>query len=152
DKLFATLDPTSRRLRFPRETEVIITDTVGFLQDLPETLVAAFSSTLDELAEADLLLHVIDVSNPAFEKQMVAVEQLLEQLDLHLIRMIRVFNKQDKADPEMVRNVCTRFDGVAISALDSKTFPVLVARMEDEILEAITQPEELDDNNLLNTT
>ena len=60
DKLFATLDPTSRRLGFPRETEVIITDTVGFIRDLPETLVAAFSATLDELYEADLLLHVID--------------------------------------------------------------------------------------------
>jgi len=140
DKLFATLDPTSRRLRFPRETEVIITDTVGFLQDLPETLVAAFSATLDELSDADLLLHVIDVSNPAFEKQMRAVEKLLEKLNLDAIAMIRVFNKQDLASTETVENICARYDGIAISALNSKTFPPLVHRMEDEILRSLSAP------------
>jgi len=134
DKLFATLDPTSRRLRFPRETEVIITDTVGFLQDLPEDLVAAFSATLDELADADLLLHVIDCSNPAFETQMRAVEKLLEKLHLNGIPMLRVFNKKDKADSETVEHICARHDGIGISAINSKTFPPLVKRMEDEIL------------------
>lgn len=140
DKLFATLDPTSRRLRFPRETEVIITDTVGFLQDLPETLVAAFSATLDELSDADLLLHVIDVSNPAFEKQMRAVEKLLEKLNLDVIPTIRVFNKQDLASTETVENICSRYDGIAISALNSKTFPPLLHRMEDEILRSLSAP------------
>lgn len=134
NKLFATLDPTSRRLRFPRETEVIITDTVGFIQDLPEALVAAFAATLDELADADLLLHVIDCSNPAFENQIIAVERLLERLNLNLIPMIRVFNKTDLADPEMASNLCARYDGIAISAINSRTFPPLIRRMEDEIL------------------
>lgn len=138
DKLFATLDPTSRRLRFPRETEVIITDTVGFLQDLPETLVAAFSATLDELADADLLLHVIDCSNPAFEAQMKAVETLLEKLNLNLIPLIRVFNKQDLVDPDAAANIAASYDGIAVSATDSKTFPPLIKRMEDEILTAIS--------------
>ena len=142
DKLFATLDPTSRRLRFPRETEVIITDTVGFLQDLPETLVAAFSATLDELTDADLLLHVIDISNPAFEKQMVAVETLLEKLTLTHIPTIRVFNKMDLIDPEIVDNVCSSFDGIAVSALSSKTFSELIVRMEDEILRYLALPTE----------
>ncbi|MBI5251451.1 MAG: GTPase HflX [Desulfomonile tiedjei] len=137
DKLFATLDPTSRRLRFPRETEVIITDTVGFLKDLPETLVAAFSATLDELADADLLLHVIDCSNPGFEAQMKAVESLLEKLSLNLIPMIRVFNKKDLVDPETASNICATYDGIAVSARDSKSFPPLIKRMEDEILTAI---------------
>lgn len=140
DKLFATLDPTSRRLRFPRETEVIITDTVGFLQDLPETLVAAFSATLDELRDADLLLHVVDISNPVFEKQMTAVETLLEKLDLNLIPLIRIFNKQDLVEQELVDNVCARYDGIGISALSSKTFPPLIKRMEDEILRVFSLP------------
>jgi GTP-binding protein HflX len=140
DKLFATLDPTSRRLRFPRETEVIITDTVGFLKDLPEALVTAFSATLDELSDADLLLHVIDVSNPVFEQQMEAVEKLLEELDLNAIPVIRVFNKGDLVGPERLENICRRHDGIGISALSSKTFPPLVERMEDEILLALSAP------------
>ena len=144
DKLFATLDPTSRRLRFPRETEVIITDTVGFLQDLPETLVAAFSATLDELIDADLLLHVIDVSDPNCEKQMSAVENLLEKLNLSVIPVLRVFNKQDLAEPNLVENICNRYGGVSVSALDSTTFPPLVRKMEDEIMELITHPESSD--------
>jgi GTP-binding protein HflX len=136
DKLFATLDPTSRRLRFPRETEVIITDTVGFLQDLPEALVAAFSATLDELYDADLLLHVIDCSNPAFETQMAAVETLLEKLNLGHIPVIRVFNKRDLVAPDVVENLCASYEGTAISARDSKTFRPLIQKMEDEILDA----------------
>lgn len=140
DKLFATLDPSSRRLRFPRDTEVIITDTVGFLQDLPETLVAAFAATLDELADADLLLHVIDCSNEMFETQMQAVEKLLEKLHLGDIPMIRVFNKMDLMPPEIVANICATYDGIAVSAFSSKTFPRLIRRMEDEILLAL-QPE-----------
>ena len=138
DKLFATLDPTSRRLRFPRETEVIITDTVGFLQDLPETLVAAFSATLDELVDADLLLHVIDCSNPAFENQLAAVERLLERLNLNSIPMLRVFNKQDLVDGETFINICARYDGVGVSAVNSKTFQTLIKRMEDEILQSLS--------------
>jgi len=138
DKLFATLDPTSRRLRFPRETEVIITDTVGFLQDLPEALVAAFSATLDELVDADLLLHVIDCSNPAFENQLAAVERLLERLNLNSIPMLRVFNKQDLVDGETFINICARYDGVGVSAVNSKTFQTLIKRMEDEILQSLS--------------
>ncbi len=143
DKLFATLDPASRRLRFPRETEVIVTDTVGFLQDLPEPLVAAFSATLDELADADLLIHVIDCSNPAFETQMTAVEELLAKLNLGLIPLIRVFNKIDMVKPDIVANVCARYDGTGICARNSKTFPPLIRRMEDEILRTMSEPSEM---------
>src|SRR5689334_18678989 len=82
NKLFATLDPTSRRLRFPRDREVIITDTVGFIRDLPKDLVAAFRATLEELEEADLLLHVVDASDPRNEEQAKAVEDVLETLDV----------------------------------------------------------------------
>jgi len=142
DKLFATLDPTSRRLRFPRETEVIITDTVGFLQDLPEALVAAFSATLDELYDADMLLHVIDCSNPAFETQMLAVEKLLEKLELGRLPLLRVFNKQDLVAPDMVENICDSYQGTAVSAFDSKTFAPLIRKMEDEIIHSFSIPHE----------
>lgn len=138
DKLFATLDPSSRRLRFPRETEVIITDTVGFIQDLPEALLAAFSATLDELSDADLLLHVIDCSNPDFGEQMSAVEKLLERLNLSSIPMVRVFNKIDLLDKEVAENLCEGYGGVAISATNSKTFPDLIRKVEDEILRVIS--------------
>ena len=74
DKLFATLDPTTRRLRLPREREIIITDTVGFIRDLPHDLARAFRATLEELDEADLLLHVVDAADPAREQQIAAVE------------------------------------------------------------------------------
>jgi len=136
DELFATLDPSSRRLRFPRETEVIITDTVGFIHHLPETLVKAFCATLDELAEADLLVHVVDCSNPDFEEQMAAVENILERLMLSSIPTLRVFNKIDLATEELVRNLCRRHDGVGISAKDAKTLGPLIRSMEDAILQS----------------
>jgi GTP-binding protein HflX len=142
DKLFATLDPTSRRLRFPRETEVIITDTVGFIHELPEELFTAFSATLDELRDADVLLHVIDCSNPAFAKQLKAVENILERLELANIPMIRVFNKIDLADDDIVQNVCSSYNGIPISALDSRTFPPLVHRLEDEVMRSLSQDSE----------
>jgi GTP-binding protein HflX len=137
DKLFATLDPTSRRLRFPRETQVIITDTVGFIKDLPETLVKAFAATLDELADADLLLHVIDSANPNVENQLEAVESLLDRLSLSDKTIIRVFNKIDLADAEVVSNLCASYEGLALSALDSRTFHRLIERVEDEILKRL---------------
>lgn len=144
DKLFATLDPTSRRLRFPRETEVIITDTVGFIHELPEELFTAFSATLDELNDADVLLHVIDCSNPAFENQLKSVEKILERLDLTQIPLIRVFNKIDLCSEEIVLNICSSYNGIPISALNSKTFPPLIHRLEDEVLKSLVQDDETD--------
>lgn len=143
DRMFATLDPTSRRLRFPRETEVIVTDTVGFLRDLPETLVAAFSATLDELADADLLLHVIDCSNPAFEAQMAAVEDLLGRLHFDGIPTIRVFNKTDLVRQDTADNICARYQGIGVSAINSKTFPPLIRKMEDEILQRLSAQDDV---------
>ncbi|MBW1648958.1 MAG: 50S ribosome-binding GTPase, partial [Deltaproteobacteria bacterium] len=90
DRLFATLDPSSRRLRFPRDLEVILTDTVGFIRDLPRELRAAFRATLEELELADLLLHVIDVSDPACQARAAAVDAILEDLELQEIPQLRV--------------------------------------------------------------
>jgi GTP-binding protein HflX len=131
DRLFATLDPKSSRLRFPRDTEALITDTVGFIRDLPKELVTAFRATLDELQGADILLHVIDVSNPAFEAQITAVEKILADLDLIGKPIVRVFNKVDRLQGRAgLENLCGRFDAVAISALDPATLPPLMERLE----------------------
>jgi GTP-binding protein HflX len=98
DKLFATLDTTSRRLRFPVEREVLIADTVGFIRDLPKDLVNAFRATLEELSEASLLLHVIDVSDPLCEEKRTAVEQILEEMELTDTEVMVVWNKADQVD------------------------------------------------------
>ena len=121
NKLFATLDPTSRRLRFPRDIEVIITDTVGFIRDLPDELLQAFKATLEELYEADLLVHVIDASNPRFPDQVAVVEKQLRELDLDRIPCLRVLNKIDLVAKDFAEKQCREYQAIALSALDAKT-------------------------------
>jgi GTPase len=133
DLLFATLDTTSRRLRFPREREVIITDTVGFIRELPEDLMGAFAPTLDELRDANLLLHLVDVSNKIFEDRIEAVVKLLERLKLDHIPRLIVLNKEDMADPRMVKDSCQRYQAVSISAIHPETLPKLLAVLEDRL-------------------
>lgn len=122
DKLFATLDPTSRRMRFPREMETIITDTVGFIRDLPDELLQSFKATLEELHEADLIIHVIDISNPRFPDQIEVVDSLLRDLGLDSIPCLRLLNKIDLVDPEQAENIIKRYQGVPVSAIDPDTF------------------------------
>jgi len=129
-RLFATLDPSSRRLRFPKDTEVIITDTVGFIRDLPKDLMTAFRATLEELESADLLLHVIDISNPRFEDQIESVERILSDLNLNQIMTIRVLNKQDLVEKELCERLCMVLDGTAVSANNRKTLMPLIEKME----------------------
>ncbi|MFZ5587296.1 MAG: GTPase HflX [Thermodesulfobacteriota bacterium] len=133
DRLFATLDPTSRRLRFPREREVIITDTVGFIRDLPDDLRAAFAATLEELNQADLLLHVADAANPQVEDQIAAVERIVEDLGLGAVPRLVVLNKQDAADPDHLAALVRRHQAVAVSALDRSTLPPLLLRLESMV-------------------
>jgi len=135
DRLFATLDPTSRRLRFPREREVLITDTVGFIHDLPKNLLEAFKATLEELEEADLLIHVIDLANPRFPEQMAAVDHILASLELLDKPVLKVFNKMDLAPPELAALQARIHRGVAVSALDDRTLPPLIARLEERVEE-----------------
>jgi GTP-binding protein HflX len=131
DKLFATLDTKSSRLRFPQDTEAIITDTVGFIRNLPEELFTAFRATLDELLEADILLHVIDASSNQIEEQIAAVEKILEELKINDKPTIRVLNKSDRvADKEMLQNLCRRLNAVAVSALDKRTLFELMEKIE----------------------
>ncbi len=137
-RLFATLDPSSRRLRFPRDLEVIITDTVGFIKDLPKDLMVAFRATLEELEDADLLLHVIDISNPRHEEQIKSVERIISDLKLQDTATIRVLNKMDRVDREMRTRLSQRLDGTPVSALSQPTLLPLIDKMES-IIEEVSQ-------------
>ncbi|HKI52250.1 MAG TPA: GTPase HflX [Geothermobacteraceae bacterium] len=130
DLLFATLDTSSRRLRFPNEHEVIITDTVGFIRDLPESLFGAFRATLEEMEDADLILHLVDLSNPQFEAHIQAVEKVLEELSLQHTRRLLVFNKIDQLPEAEVAALCRRFSALSLSALQRKTFQPLLDELE----------------------
>jgi GTP-binding protein HflX len=130
NRLFETLDPSSRRLRFPREREVIITDTVGFIRDLPADLMKAFAATLEELQDADLLLHVVDASSPRMEDQIKTVESILEKLGLRKIPTLVLLNKIDRVDPVETRGLARAYKGIPISALDPRTFQPLLERVE----------------------
>jgi len=126
DKLFATLDPTSRRLRFPRDREVIVTDTVGFIRDLPPDLVNAFRATLEELQDADLLLHVVDASDPRHEEQARAVDAILGELGLGEKRRLLVLNKMDRLPPGEGPALAHHRDAIAISAATREGVPALL--------------------------
>jgi GTP-binding protein HflX len=130
DKLFATLDPTSRRLRFPRDREVIVTDTVGFIRDLPPDLVNAFRATLEELADADLLLHVVDASDPRHDEQIEAVVGILAGLGLAEKRRVLVFNKADRLAPGEAAAIAHAHDGLALSATTREGIPDLLHRCD----------------------
>ena len=132
-RMFATLDPSSRRLRFPRDIEVIITDTVGFIKNLPKDLMVAFRATLEELESADLLLHVIDIGNPRFEDQIESVERILADLEIQNIPVIRVLNKQDQVEKETVENRVRFFKGIAVSANAESTLIPLIEKMQSMI-------------------
>jgi len=139
DLLFATLDTATRRLRFPREREVIVTDTVGFIRSLPSSLMGAFKATLEELQDADLLIHLVDWSNPRFEEQIRRVEDILEDLRLSEKPRLLVFNKKDlmpglkKKDPIAflkARQAVKLYGAVTISAHDSASLLPLLEEME----------------------
>ena len=138
-RLFATLDPSSRRLRFPRDIEVIITDTVGFIKDLPNDLMVAFRATLEELEDADLLLHVIDISNPRYEAQIKSVEKILADLNLQNIATIRVLNKLDRVSPQTGTHLSRKFKGIAVSARSKVTLLPLISEMERRVEEKVSQ-------------
>ena len=141
DKLFATLDPTTRRVELPGGREVLFTDTVGFIQKLPPTLVAAFRATLEEINEADLLLHVIDITHPNALQQSRTVGEVLRDLGATRQPIIVALNKIDRLpDPEAVAPLLEEFpNSLAISALKGWGLSGLVKRV-DELLEASMVP------------
>ncbi len=131
NQLFATLDPTSRRLRVPNEREVLLTDTVGFISDLPPDLVNAFRATLEELSAAIILLHVIDASDPRAEEKRRAVEGILEELELADRRTLRVWNKCDAASPAQLAKLRFGADDMKISAARREGLNALVLRVQE---------------------
>lgn len=137
--LFATLDTSSRRLRLPRDREVIITDTVGFIRSLPASLMGAFKATLEELRDADLLLHLVDSSNPRFEAQIAQVRTILAELDLADKPELVVFNKTDQLSELKKKDTITflrvaqarkRFEAISVSALDRKSLTPLLDELK----------------------
>ncbi len=133
DRLFMTLDPTSRRLRFPREGEVIITDTVGFISELPGDLIAAFRATMEELADADLLLHVADASDPHIDDKIDAVNGVLADIDALGVPVLKVLNKADLVAAAEMSALAARHDAVAVSAIERKGLRRLIAEAESRI-------------------
>lgn len=140
DKLFATLDPTSRRLRFPEEMEVIITDTVGFIRNLPADLLQAFKATLEELHEADVLVHVVDLGNPRFADQMQVVDDLLRELELTGIPCLRLFNKIDLVGREYAQRMAEEYGAQLICARDAGSFASFLAEAQRLVRERWPQP------------
>ena len=138
-RMFATLDPTTRRLRLPREREVIINDTVGFIRDLPPDLLAAFRSTLEEITGSRLLIHVIDAANPRWHQQITAVDRILSELEVEQIPRLLVFNKKDliaAADLEsMMRQASLESDSepLAVSATDTRSLEPLLDRIDQAL-------------------
>lgn len=135
DRLFETLDTSSRRLRFPRDREVIVTDTVGFIRNLPKDLMGVFRTTLRELRDADVLMHVVDASSGDPSSQIAAVEDILRELELGDIPRIMVFNKCDRVPPAERDALCRRFGAVGISALDSASLSPLIQVLDETLLQ-----------------
>jgi GTP-binding protein HflX len=140
DTMFATLDPTSRRLRFPRDREVIVTDTVGFIRDLPPDLVAAFRATLEEISDASLLLHVVDAATPDYERRIAAVREVLGQIGMDRTPELLVFNQVDRLPPGAGQAIAERHGGVAVSALAREGLTQLVARADAMLGEGEAEP------------
>lgn len=140
DQLFATLDPTTRRVELPGGDAALVTDTVGFIQKLPTSLIAAFHATLEEIAEADLLLHVVDISHPNALNQYQAVQETLKEIDAQHIPMVTALNKADLLrDPQGAREVLQRFPkAIVISAKSGEGIPELLHLIRAELYESYT--------------
>lgn len=138
DKLFATLDPTIRRVRLQGGQELLLTDTVGFIQRLPTTLIAAFRATLEEVAEADLLVHVVDASHPNMQHQILAVEEVLEEIGAIGLPMVLALNKSDCLSanlPLQLEGIAGTLPRVSVSALDGTGIEALLSCISETLME-----------------
>jgi len=135
DKLFATLDPTTRSFVLPNKQRVLLTDTVGFLRKLPHTLIESFKATLEEVSEADLLIHIVDLSHPRVDEQMEAVDTVIKELDAFGKQTLIVFNKIDNLENrELAEVYVKRFLGsVAISARTGECVDKLVQILQEAL-------------------
>ena len=142
EKLFATLDTATKRLRCrtilpsgSKAREVVITDTVGLITNLPKDLMVAFRPTFDELHESDVLIHLVDISNPRFPAHIEAVHQILLELELDLIPRLLVFNKEDRLHREEAKALCEKYGGVLISALQPESLGKFFLALERKLWE-----------------
>jgi len=157
DKLFATLDPVTKAIRTPNNQVFLITDTVGFIRNLPEDLKKAFRATLEELYSADLLLHIVDISNPDFESQIETVNQILEEMELLHYPLLMVFNKIDLLPPsefQLIKALSHRYKAIPVSAKRGDNLDLLLTKIEeilfktpleyltDKVLEPVSLEEE----------
>lgn len=134
DQLFATLDPTTRLLRLPSNDTVMITDTVGFIRKLPHSLVSAFKATLEEVSHADLILHVIDCSNPRWRDLMATSNQVLDQLGIQIKNELVVFNKIDCAtDPVLTRHDAKSISNTFINATQMSAQSTIIKKIDDYV-------------------
>ena len=140
DQLFATLDPTTRRVELPGGYQALMTDTVGFIQKLPTTLIEAFHATLEEILEADLLLHVVDISHPNALNQFNSVQQTLDELGASHIPVVTALNKIDRLrDPQSAKEITSRYSHAAvISAAKGVGIPELLQLIHQELYETYT--------------
>lgn len=128
NQLFATLDPLTRQIQLPSGFRALITDTVGFLQDLPTALIASFRSTLEEVTEADFILHVVDAANPDMEQQQDTVMALLKDLDAHTIPMLTVYNKKDRLTADFIPS---NYPSILVSATEASEVQRILTKVEE---------------------
>lgn len=154
-RMFATLDPTSRRLRLPREQEVIINDTVGFIRDLPPGLLSAFRATLEEIGDSRLLIHLVDLSNPRWPQQIQSVERILQELKVAQIPTILTLNKADRVSPEEVEITVRQLrqagahQVVAVSAIERTTLTPLLEKIGEMLSRDLTATDSGDEGTRL---
>lgn len=133
DMAFSTLNPTTRLIKYPERKNIILTDTVGFIKNLPEVLLKAFIATLEELRDAHLLIHLVDISASDFEERINAVDETLKQLDLHNKERLIVFNKIDKVNKFYIKNIENRFNAISISCIKKEGIERLVQIIEQRL-------------------
>ncbi len=135
--LFATLDPMTRKMILPCGLTTLLTDTVGFIQDLPTSLIAAFRSTLEEVKEADLIVHVVDSSNPDYFNHEKTVVKLLDELGVESIPILTLYNKKDKVHPDFVPS--SKSKSILVSAFEENDLILIKTRIEDSMIEEMEQ-------------
>jgi GTP-binding protein HflX len=147
DKLFATLDPVTRRLRLPGGRTCLFTDTVGFIRDLPPELARAFAATFEEIGQARLIIHLGDLSRPGEEERVETVRRILADMGLGGIPGLLVFNKSDLAGPLALPHLSKRLGGMAVSAKDRSTLAPLLAAIEERLFPAPPAGPAIDSEN-----
>ena len=143
NKLFSTLSPTTRRIKLPSTKDILITDTVGFISGLPEELINAFRATLEEIGEADLLLHVADAGDPSMEEKIESVDNIISSMGFDEIPKLIVFNKRDNADIETIDFIERTYNTKVISALNKTNIQFIRELLDLELQKIFQFPEEI---------